>query len=71
MWMTTYIAEIQKQFVEKYGFQRRMDQPDNPQIVPVFVPDGYYPMEIEGKLDHVRVENGFISCCNFEKPVKA
>ena len=28
-------------------------------------------MKIEGKLDHVRVVNGKIFCCNFRKPPKA
>ncbi len=29
------------------------------------VPDGVYPMVIDGKLDHVRIEAGKIFCCNF------
>ncbi len=30
------------------------------------VPDGVYPMTIEGRLDQVRIEGGRIYCCNFE-----
>jgi hypothetical protein len=70
MWMTDYIREIKRQFVEVYGLARRMDQPDNPEIVPIHVPDGDYPMTIEGKLDRVKIVNGFISCCNFDPTPK-
>ena len=62
MWMTSYIREIQRQFVSHYGFDERPDAPG----VPVAVPDGEYPMMIEGKLDRVRIQAGKISCCNFE-----
>ncbi len=63
MWMTDYIREIQRQFVEVYGFEEHPDKPG----VPRHVPDGEYPMTIEGKLDHVKVEKGKINCCNFEE----
>lgn len=62
MWMTDYIREIQRQFIEHYGFAERSDAPG----VPVDVPDGEYPMTIDGKLDRVCVQSGKISCCNFE-----
>jgi hypothetical protein len=74
MWMTDYIREIQRQFVEVYNFPRRIDPPGSPwhgmpDIVPAegAVPDGEYPMTIEGKLDRVKVKDGYISCCNFGK----
>ena len=62
MWMTDYIREIQRQLITQYGFTERADAPG----VPVRVPDGAYPMTIDGKLDYVRVESGKISCCNFD-----
>ncbi len=62
MWMTEYIREIQRQFISKYGFKERLEKSG----IPLDVPDGEYPMEIEGKLDKVRITNGTISCCNFE-----
>lgn len=62
MWMTDYIREIQRKFVSQYGFAERPNAPG----LPVDVPDGEYPMTIDGKLDHVRVEDGKISCCNFD-----
>ncbi len=67
MWMTSYIAEIQRQMISKYGFKEDPTRPG----VPMDVPDGEYPMEIEGKLDKVRITDGKISCCNFEETAKA
>ena len=62
MWWSDYIREIQRQFVEVYNF------PENPESpgLPMDVPDGDYPMTIEGKLDNVKIIDGKISCCNFE-----
>jgi hypothetical protein len=48
--------------IEKHGFR---EDPAHPGL-PLDVPDGEYPMTIDGKLDHVRVEGGKINCCNFE-----
>ncbi len=60
--MLEYINEIQRQFITTYGFAENPDKPG----LPLDVPDGYYPMIINRKLDHVRVANGNISCCNFD-----
>ena len=63
MWMTDYVREIKRQFVEVYGFK---PLPGSTKYeYNVDVPDGEYPMTIENKLDKVRIENGKISCCNF------
>ncbi len=64
MWWTDYIAEINRQFVDVYDFPPRAGHPELPR--PGIVPDGDYPMTIEGKLDHVRVVKGKINCCNFD-----
>jgi hypothetical protein len=61
MWMTDYIRAIQKKLIEQYGFPEAGGLPQN-------VPDGDYPMEIDGKLDHVKIVNGKINCCRFNKP---
>jgi hypothetical protein len=61
MWVTEYIDEIQKKLITDYGFKA------GPNGLPANVPDGVYPMKIEGKLDKVRIENGRIYCCNFEE----
>lgn len=67
MWMTDYIRAIQRKLIDEYGFT------ENPALpgVPLEVPDGEYPMTIEGKLDRVSVIGGYISCCKFEEPVAA
>ena len=56
-----YITEIQRQLIDKYGFEENPEKPG----LPIGVPDGKYPMKIEGKIDNVTVEGGFINCCNF------
>lgn len=62
--MLGYIAEIQRQLVEVYGFERRTDVA---QCVPKEgVPDGHYPMTINGKVDHVYIDGGRINCGNNE-----
>lgn len=30
------------------------------------IPDGDYPMKIDGKLDNVKIIKGAINCCNFD-----
>lgn len=66
MWMTDYIREIQKKFITQYGFAENPDKPG----LPIHVPDGEYLMEIDSKLDLVKVVNGYINCCNFDKSEK-
>jgi hypothetical protein len=61
MWMTNYICEIQRQLIEIYGFRQNPDKPG----VPMDVPDGDYPMTIEGRLDQVKIVDSGIHCCNF------
>ena len=62
MWMTDYIREIQRQFIEVYEFPENPEKPG----LPLNVPDGEYPMTIDGKLDLVKIEGGTINCCNFD-----
>lgn len=62
MWMTDYVREIQRQFIDVYGYQSRPDMPG----VPSGVPDGEYPMTIEGKVDRVRIVEGKIQCMNHD-----
>jgi hypothetical protein len=53
--MTDYITEIQewlKRHVKSF--------PD--------IPDGVYPMKIDGKIDYVKIKCGKIFCCNFDAP---
>lgn len=61
--MIAYINAIKRKMIDQYGFP---ENPDSPGCVLGDVPNGTYPMTIDGKLDNVRIENGKISCCNFE-----
>lgn len=61
--MLSYIAAIQKQLIAQHGFKENPAKPGVP-LGPV--PDGEYPMTIEGKLDNVRIKNNKINCCNWD-----
>jgi hypothetical protein len=61
MHMLAYIAKIQRLLISQYGFAPRADAPG----IPACVPDGDYPMLIEGKHDQVQIKDGYIHCCNF------
>lgn len=61
--MLEYIRQIQSQMIAQYGFRENPEMPG----VPLNVPDGVYPMTIDGKKDKVRIENGRIFCCNFDE----
>lgn len=63
--MIDYINAIKRGLRDQHGMTPR---PESSEAEPLFesVPDGVYPMTIDGKLDHVRITDGQISCCNFE-----
>jgi hypothetical protein len=63
MWGTLYIAEIQRKLIDVYGFKENPEKPG----LPMDVPDGEYPMTIEGKKDYVQINGGNISCCRFKE----
>lgn len=63
LWYRDYIKAVKRELRDKYGFEATGGTEQDP-ILPD-VPDGEYPMTIEGKLDRVTVKNGFIDCCNF------
>jgi len=42
------------------------ENPEKPEVPMPGVPDGVYPMEIDGKINNVRIENDKIFCCNFD-----
>lgn len=64
MQMIQYINEIRRQMRDVYHFVPT----GGTNSEPLFnnIPDGEYPMEIDGKMDKVRILNGGINCCNFE-----
>lgn len=63
MWMTQYISEIKKKLRDQYRFKPSRTVEGEPCFDNI--PDGEYPMRIDGKLDRVKIVNGGISCCNF------
>ena len=66
MWMTDYIHEIKRQFRDVYGFApSKVEEIDDPIFDEGQIPDGVYPMEIEGKTDYVKIVDGSINCCNY------
>jgi hypothetical protein len=64
MLMTAYIKEIKRQFRDVYKFTPTGGTDSEPNFDNI--PDGEYPMQIEGKTDRVRIERGTINCCNFD-----
>lgn len=65
MWMTDYIREVKKKFRDQYSFVPSRTIGGEPCFDSI--PDGEYPMEIDGKKDCVKIVNGGISCCNFKE----
>ena len=62
--MLGYIEQVQQGFIREYGFRENPEKSG----IPESVPDGEYPMIIDGKLDFVRVISGKIHCCNYDGP---
>ena len=58
MWMTEYIREVKKQFRDRYGF--KPDRIVGDELCFDSIPDGTYPMKINGKKDIIRIVEGKI-----------
>lgn len=67
MWMTNYLSEIKRQFRDVYKFQPSGGTENEPLFDSI--PDGYYPMVIDGKTDYVKINGENINCCIFVKPI--
>ena len=65
MWMTDYIRAVKRGLRDQHGFRPKEGSTDSEPILDV--PDGEYPMTIDGKVDKVRITDGKINCCNFEE----
>lgn len=65
--MLEYIAAVKRGFRDTHGFKPT----DGPEVSPVFgegqIPDGEYPMVINGRVDHVQLVGGMIHCTRFEE----
>ena len=66
MRMIDYIRAVKCGLRDEHGFTPLPGSSDED---PMFdnIPDGEYPMTIEGRLDRVRIINGSINCYNFEQ----
>ena len=65
MGMLEYIRAVKRGLRDSYGFVPVRGDEHDPVFADGAVPDGNYPMTIDGKRDHVRIVNGHIDCCNF------
>jgi len=65
MWMTLYVNEIKRQFIDHYGFP---ENPDQPGCVLGDVPDGDYPMTIDGKSVVIYIKQGMINLSDSKGP---
>ena len=64
MSMLEYIRAVKIGLRDQHGFTP--DRVENGEPLFNHIPDGEYPMTIDGKRDRVRIVNGYINCCNFE-----
>lgn len=62
--MMNYIIQIKRKLHAQYGFGPLIELGGGDCSI-AKVPDGLYPMEIDGKIDHVKIINGYIHCHNF------
>jgi hypothetical protein len=69
MWMTNYVREVKRQLRDRYGFQPVRVEGDELIFAEGQIPEGEYPLEIDGKIDHVLVVNGRFQFCRFEMEV--
>lgn len=62
--MIGYISAVKRGFRDQHGFTPT----GGTEREPLFdnIPDGEYPMTIEGRVDYVRIVNGGINCGNFK-----
>ncbi len=65
LWMTNYINEIRKQLRDVYNFKPNGGNDNEPLFDNI--PNGEYPMTIDGKLDNVIVKDNKINCCNYAR----
>lgn len=66
MWMSDYIRAVKQCLRDEHGFSPKESSDDENDPIFDGIPDGVYPMTIEGRLDRVRIEDGRINCCNFD-----
>lgn len=62
--MIGYINAVKRGFRDQHNIKPTGGTDHEPLFE--HIPDGEYPMVINGKLDRVRMVDGFINCCNFD-----
>lgn len=58
MWMTEFIREVKKQLRDEHGFKPTGIVGGELIFAPGVIPDGIYPVTIEGKLCQVELRGG-------------
>ena len=69
--MMEYIREIKRQFRDQYGFKPTDERMGELVFAEGQIPDGEYPMTINGRTDRVKIESGMIRCGNFDTEANA
>jgi hypothetical protein len=64
--MIAYIQAIKRQFRDVYHFVPAYQFGEDLIFDEGQIPDGEYPMTIDGKLDKVEIREGKIYCCRFD-----
>ena len=61
--MTDYIKAVKRGLRDQCGIKPTGGTNDEPLFDSI--PDGDYPVTIEGRMDTIRITAGKVSCCNF------
>jgi hypothetical protein len=64
MWMTQYVMAVKRGFRDQHGITPTGGTADDPTYEEI--PDGVYPMTIDGETDYVMVKDNRLSMCNFK-----
>lgn len=64
MWMTEYMLYVKRGLHDQHNIQPTGGTESEPLFE--MIPDGIYPMTIDGKLDYVIFKDQRISCCNYD-----
>lgn len=66
--MLEYMSAVRRGMRDIHGFAPIGGTDSNPSFSGI--PDGVYPMEINGKIDHVELKDGLFNTGNFDEPSK-
>lgn len=63
MMMTDYIRAVKMRLLTTFPETCTLLEQQGEEVI-ISLPDGVYPIEIEGKIDYVAIERDRIFCCN-------